>query len=227
VESTEPVAQTQLVSHTGASAIVRLGDSAYGRRMQLTNEHTAPDGQYTWESGPSDPPRLSDGPGTYAEIDIAASAAQLWPIITDLNMPAKFSTEFRGARWAEDSTGPAIGASFIGSNVHTAIGQWEVPCFVHRCVEPREFGWVTSNPDNPGAQWVFTLTETGSTEGGPVTGLRYSLIIGPGPSGLTPAIKNMPEKEPRILSRRLDEHRGNMQLVIEGIKAIAEPGSIQ
>jgi Polyketide cyclase / dehydrase and lipid transport len=197
--------------------VVRLRDWAYGRFMESGSEQSAVPGQYTWESGPSDPPRLSDGPGTYVEIAIAASPAQLWPIITDLNMPAKFSAEFRGARWAEGSTGPAIGASFIGSNVHTAIGEWDVPCFVHRCEERREFGWVTSNADNPGAQWCFTLNEDGA-----VTRLRYSLILGPGPSGLSPAIKKMPEKEPRILSRRLDEHRGNMQLVVEGIKAIAE-----
>jgi hypothetical protein len=183
--------------------------------MESGSEQSA--GQYTWVSGPSDPPRLSDGPGTYVEIEIKASAEKLWPIITDLNMSAKFSAEFRGARWAEVSTGPAVGASFIGSNVHAAIGEWDVPCFVHRCVEPTEFGWVTSNPDRPGAQWCFTLTSNGV-----VSALRYSLILGPGPSGLTPAIQKMPEKEPRILSRRLDEHRGNMQLVIEGIKAVAE-----
>ncbi len=190
--------------------------------MESTSESAAANGRYTWESGPSDPPRLSDGPGTYVEIDIAASAAQLWPMITDLNMPAKFSAEFRGARWAEGSMGPAIGASFIGSNVHAAIGEWDVPCFVHRCEDRREFGWVTSRADSPGAQWCFTLTESGS-DGGQVTTLRYSLILGPGRSGLTPAIEKMPEKEPRILSRRLDEHRANMQLVVEGIKADAEP----
>jgi hypothetical protein len=185
--------------------------------MESGSEQSAIPGQYTWVSGPSDPPQLSDGPGTFVEIDIEASAAQLWPIITDLNMPAKFSAEFRGARWAEGSTGPAIGASFIGSNVHAAIGEWEVPCFVHRCEDQREFGWVTSDPDHPGAQWCFTITEDGV-----VSRLRYALIIGPGPSGLSPAIKKMPEKEPRILSRRLDEHRANMQLVLEGIKTEAE-----
>jgi hypothetical protein len=185
--------------------------------MESGSEQSAVPGQYTWVSGPSDPPRLSDGPGTYVEIDIAASAAQLWPIITDLNMPAKFSTEFRGARWAEGSMGPAIGASFIGSNVHAAIGEWEVPCFVHRCEDQREFGWVTSDPDHPGAQWCFTITANGA-----VSRLRYALIIGPGRSGLTPAIEKMPEKEPRILSRRLDEHRVNMQLVLKGIKTEAE-----
>ncbi len=185
--------------------------------LDLALEQPVPAGQYTWVSGPSDPPRLSDGPGTYVEIDIAATTAQLWPIITDLNLSAKFSAEFRGARWAEGSTGPTVGASFIGSNVHAAIGEWDVPCFVHRCEEQRQFGWVTSNPDRPGAQWCFTITSDGV-----VSTLRYSLILGPGPSGLSPAIMKMPEKEPRILSRRLDEHRGNMQLVIEGIKADAE-----
>lgn len=184
--------------------------------MESTSEQ-APDGQYTWESGPSNPPRLSDGPGTYVEIEITASPEQLWPIITDLNMPAKFSSEFRGARWAEGSSQPAIGASFIGSNVHAAIGEWDVPCFVHRFDNQREFGWVTSDAAYPGAQWCFTLAPNGS-----VTRLRYSLVLGPGPSGLTPAIQRMPEKEPRILSRRLDEHRGNMRLVVEGIKADAE-----
>ncbi len=32
----------------------------------------------------------------------------------------------------------------------------------------------------------------------------------------------MPDKEPRILARRVDEHRANMTKVVEGIKAAAE-----
>ena len=32
----------------------------------------------------------------------------------------------------------------------------------------------------------------------------------------------MPDKEPRILARRVDEHRVNMQAVLDGIKALAE-----
>ena len=54
------------------------------------------------------------------------------------------------------------------------------------------------------------------------TRLRYSVILGPGPSGITAAIESMPEKEPRILARRIDEHRVNMTKVVEGIKAAAE-----
>jgi nitroreductase len=169
---------------------------------------------HTWESGPSDPPCLADGPGTVVEVDIKAPIDEVWPIVTDISFGARFSEEFLGARWAEGVEGPAIGAQFIGRNQHPAIGEWEVPCFVDRYVEGAEFGWVTSDPDNPGARWCFELSSIAGA-----TRLRYSLIIGPGPSGISAAIENMPDKEPRILFRRIEEHRANMQKVVDGIKA--------
>ncbi len=46
--------------------------------------------------------------------------------------------------------------------------------------------------------------------------------MGPGPSGLTPAIEAQPDKEERIVARRLDEWRTNMQATVDGIKSIAE-----
>ncbi|MBT5754845.1 MAG: hypothetical protein HOI41_07745, partial [Acidimicrobiaceae bacterium] len=33
------------------------------------------------------------------------------------------------------------------------------------------------------------------------------------------AIASMPDKEPRILHRRINEHRSNMQAVIDGVAA--------
>jgi nitroreductase len=172
---------------------------------------------HTWVSGPSDPACLADGPGTVVEVDIEASIDDVWPLVTDIDFGAEHSEEFRGARWADGFDGPALGARFIGSNVHPAIGEWDVPCFVHRHVERAEFGWVTSDPDNPGAQWRFELASIAGA-----TRLRYSLIIGPGPSGISAAIAAMPDKEPRILFRRIEEHRANMQRVVDAIKASAE-----
>ena len=171
----------------------------------------------TWESGPSSPARLSDGPGTVVEIDIKAPPAVVWPFVTDISFSADFSNEFTGARWVEGSNGPALGASFIGSNTHPAIGSWEVPCFVHRFVEGREFGWVTSDADNPGARWRFELAGIAGA-----TRLRFSVVLGPGPSGISAAIANLPDKEPAILRRRIGEHRANMQRVIDGLKDAAE-----
>ncbi len=181
----------------------------------------------TWESGPSDPPCHADGPGCVVEVDIKAPPAAVWPYLTDISFGARFSEEFVGARWADGDEpdgqpgGPAVGATFIGSNSHPAIGEWEVPCFVTHCEEPREFGWASADADNPGARWRF---EASSIAG--ATRLRFSMIIGPGPSGITAAIESMPDKEPRILFRRIDEHRANMTKVVEGIKAEVEAGRV-
>ena len=169
---------------------------------------------HTWERGPSDPPTIADGPGTVVEADIKASVADVWRVVTDIDLPAQFSEEFLGARWDDGVDGPAVGARFIGRNQHPAIGEWEVPCFVHRYVGEREFGWVTSDPDEPGARWCFELASIAGA-----TRLRFTVHLGPGRSGLSHAIDANPEKEPRIIHRRLEEHRANMQRVIDGVKA--------
>ena len=167
----------------------------------------------TWASGPSDPPCLADGPGAVVEVDIKAKAADVWAMVSNPALSAEFSGESLGAEWADGAVGPALGARFIGRNKHKAIGEWEVPCFVHRYVEGKEFGWVTSDPENPGAQWCFEVASiAGSVR------LRYSLTLGPGPSGITKAIENMPDREPDILRRRVQEHRANMQRVVDGVK---------
>jgi len=167
----------------------------------------------TWASGPSDPPCLADGPGTVVEVDIKAKAADVWAMISDPAVSSKFSPESLGAVWAEGFDGPALGAQFVGTNKHKAIGEWDVPCFVNRFIEGKEFGWVTSDVDNPGAQWCFEVASiAGSVR------LRYSLTIGPGPSGISHAISNLPDREADILRGRVREHRGNMQKVLDGIR---------
>jgi hypothetical protein len=46
--------------------------------------------------------------------------------------------------------------------------------------------------------------------------------MGPARSGINLAIDRMPDKESRILERRLGEHRANMQRTLDGIKALIE-----
>ncbi len=167
-----------------------------------------------WASGPSDTPCLADGPGTVVEVDIKAKPADVWAMVSDPALSAQFSEESVGARWDDGIDGPALGATFTGKNKHDAIGDWEVSCFVNRFVEGNEFGWVTSDPENPGAQWRFEVASiAGSVR------LRYSLTIGPGPSGISAAIERMPDREADILRYRVREHRANMQRVLDGVKA--------
>lgn len=176
---------------------------------------------HTWERGPGDPPTIADGPGTVVEVDIKASVDAVWDVVTDIQIGAQFSEEFVGARWADGVGGPALAAEFIGSNTHPAIGEWEVSCFVDRFDENREFGWVTSDRDNPGARWCFELASIAGA-----TRLRYTLRLGPGPSGISAAIAAMPDKEPRILHRRIEEHRANMQRVVDGVRATVEATAV-
>jgi nitroreductase len=170
----------------------------------------------TAERGPGTQLSFEDGPGAVAEIDIGAAPPVVWALVTDLNLPARFSTEFVGAQWASDERG--VGARFDGRSQHPAIGEWTVPCYVDAHDEPRTFGWRTSDLDQPGARWRFDLEPR---DGG--TRLRFSYVMGPGGSGTTRAIAANPGKESRVLRRRLDEVYANMQRTVAGIKELAEP----
>lgn len=165
--------------------------------------------------GPSDALCFEDGLGILVETDIDASSASVWPLVTDIELPAQFSDEFLGATW--DSEARGVGAVFHGRNQHAAIGEWTIPCFVDAWVEPREFGWSTVDPENSGARWRFELEPSAGR-----TRLRFSYLIGPGSSGTTRAITNYPGKEARVLRRRLNDVQANMQRTVEGIKTLAE-----
>ena len=169
----------------------------------------------TSERGPGEVLRFEDGPGAVAEIDIDTSPRAVWDLVADINLPARFSTEFLGAEWAGDERG--VGAVFHGRNQHKAIGEWTTPCFVDAYDEHRAFGWRTSDLDNPGARWRFDLEPR---PGG--TRLRFSYVMGPGVSGTTMAITANPGKEARVLRRRLDEVHANLQRTVEGVKQLAE-----
>lgn len=159
--------------------------------------------------------QFADGPGTFVTMRIDAPAVEIWPIVTDIELPARFSEEFLGAEWV--GQGPGLGASFVGRNQHPAVGEWQTESFVDRYEPGRVFGWAVSDVDQPGARWSFRLEPD---EDG--TELTFEVALGPGPSGTTMAIEAMPDKEARIIHRRISELHANMQLTVNGIKAIVE-----
>jgi uncharacterized protein YndB with AHSA1/START domain len=161
--------------------------------------------------------RYADGPSVEVEVHIAAPPARVWMLVSDIDLPARFSEEFQGAEWLDDAAGPAAGARFRGTNRHPAIGEWQTTCTLVGYEPERVFAWAVQDPDNPSASWRFELDGDGDA-----TRLRYSCVLGPGPSGLSYAIEQRPDKEERIIERRQDEHRANMQRVVDGIKALAE-----
>jgi nitroreductase len=171
----------------------------------------------TSESGPAETLRFEDGPGAVAETDVDATPATVWALVSDINLPARFSTEFLGAEWETQERG--LGAVFRGRNQHSAVGEWSVPCIVDAYDEERSFGWRTSDAQNPGARWRFELEAIPGQ-----TRLRFSYVMGPGPSGTTLAITANPGKEARVLRRRLNEVQANMQRTVDGVRQLAEGG---
>jgi hypothetical protein len=159
--------------------------------------------------------KYGDGPSVEVDVLIDAPIERVWQLVSDINVPARFSTEFLGAEWLDNA--PCVGARFRGRNHHTALGEWETTSFVNRYELLRAFGWVVTDPDNPSSSWWFELEQ----EPGGVR-LRQGTRMGPAPSGLTIAITAMPDKEERIVARRLAEYETNMRATVEGIKSVAE-----
>jgi uncharacterized protein YndB with AHSA1/START domain len=161
--------------------------------------------------------RFADGPTVQVDLLIEAPIERVWALVSDVGVPALFSTELQEGRWLDDVPEPSAGSRFVGRNQHPAAGEWETTCVVTTWEPERAFSWAVGDPDHPSASWGFEL----ETEGQAVR-LHQWARLGPAPSGLTPAIVAMPDKEERIVARRLEEHRANMQLTVEGIKALAE-----
>jgi uncharacterized protein YndB with AHSA1/START domain len=159
--------------------------------------------------------KYADGPTVEVEILVAAPVERVWGLVSDIELPARFSSEFLGARWIDDD--PKVGARFAGRNHHDALGEWETTSFVARYEPPLAFEWAVTDRDEPSASWWFELDEE---RGG--TRLRQGVRLGPAPSGLSIAIAAMPDKEEKIVARRLAEHERNMRATLEGIKQLAE-----
>jgi hypothetical protein len=133
--------------------------------------------------------------------------------VSDINVPARFSGEFRGADWLDQ---PGLGARFEGRNARQGR-EWTTTSTVTSYLPGVAFGWTVGDVGNPTATWKFEIEplDTGSR-------LRMLATMGPGPSGVLAAIERRPEKEERIIELRLEEWRENMTATVEGIRQLAE-----
>lgn len=159
--------------------------------------------------------RLIDTPTTDLTVEISAAPDEIWPLITDIDLPGRFSDEYVGGEWID---GPArLGATFRGRSRHDRIGEWETTSTVVVFEPNRAFGWAVSSVEHPAAVWTFLIEprQRGSS-------LTYRMQLGPGPSGLSAAIERRPDRENDIIQRRIDEQRVQMRKVVEGIKELAE-----
>jgi hypothetical protein len=161
--------------------------------------------------------RYADRPTTETDVYVAAPPTEVWPLVTEIMTPSRFGTELQEATWVDADGGPCLGARFTGRNFHPARGEWETTSTIVDFEPERRFGWAVGDPDEPSAVWRLELAPEGSG-----TRLRYSAQMGPGPSGITALIEKMPDKEEKVIARRLEEWETNMAATINGIKEMAE-----
>lgn len=161
--------------------------------------------------------RYADNPTVEVRTWIDASPDRVWQFVSDIEVMPSMSKELQAARWLDGATGPALGARFLGRSKHEARGEWETTSYVVEYDPPRVFAWAVADPENPAATWQFSL-EPG--DGG--TLLRQWVRMGPGPSGVSQAIDQMPEKEQKIVFMRLREFEANMTETVQTIKRLAE-----
>ena len=156
-------------------------------------------------------------PGVEVYADIAAPIEQVWDVVTDIGLMPAYSTELQSVEWVDGFDGPRLGARFLGTNRHAAIGVWTTCSHITEFDPPQAFEWTVGNPDGPAAVWRFDLA---SATGG--TRLRYSARLGPGKSGVTVMIEREPDRAEQLVEDRMRQWVAGMEAVVAGVKTRAE-----
>ncbi len=160
--------------------------------------------------------RYRDQPTVEVTQRVKCDLRTAWDMVTDINLPARCSSELESVEWVGDAQGVEIGARFRGRNSHEALGDWATVCEVVEVEEERRWVYNVIGPDGVSATWGFEVEP--ASDG---VLIRQWARMGPGPSGLSLPIAAQPGKEARIVARRLSEWQQNMQANLDWISAQA------
>ena len=161
--------------------------------------------------------RYADMPTVEVSTWIQAPPEAVWRLVSDIGLMPGLSRELQSVEWLDGVSQPAVGARFLGRSKHDALGEWSTTSCVVEHDPCRVFAWAVEDPEQPSAVWRFTLRpERGGTL------LSQWVRLGPGRSGLSMAIDQMPDKEQKIVFVRLREFEESMTRTLGAIKALAE-----
>ena len=158
---------------------------------------------------------ITEYPSVAVSTVVAVSPERLWQVVPDIDAPAAFSAEFRGASWLSDEP-HGVGSTFEG---HNGRGEntWSTICTVTAYVPSVIFTYIVDRVDEPLAIWSYTLNPEGDK-----TRLTFTATVGLGESGLSSAVARDPENEATIVANRLATWQRNMTATVQGLKSLAE-----
>lgn len=143
-------------------------------------------------------------------LRIEAPPERIYDIVTDIAQMGRLSPECTGGKWLDAAVGPAVGASFKGTNKR-GMARWSTTNGVVAATPGEEFSFETQQS---GTRWTYRLQPDG--DGTVVTESRA-------------AFKERPLVA-RVFSKLIlggvkehdDEMRDGMRATLERLKAIAE-----
>lgn len=160
--------------------------------------------------------RYRDCPTIEAALKIGTTVDAAWAVLTDIEVPARFSPELERAEWLVGHE-VAVGNRFRGVNRNEHYGEWATECVVTEVEDRQRWTWDVTHGEEVSSSWGF---EVEPASGGVL--VRQWVRMGPGPSGLSISIAAMPDKEARIIARRLQEFHAAMTANLEGIRKLLE-----
>jgi uncharacterized protein YndB with AHSA1/START domain len=84
-------------------------------------------------------------------VKINAPAEKVYDLITDVTQMGRWSPECTGGKWTGESTGPAVGATFKGSNRH-GLARWTTHCTITKADPGKAFEWEVKES---GMRWGY------------------------------------------------------------------------
>lgn len=161
--------------------------------------------------------RYRDQPTIEVTLRVRCDVATAWELVTDIGLPARCSAELQAVEWLDEAGRVEVGARFRGRSSHEALGDWETVCEVVEVEDNRRWVWNVVSSQGVSSTWAFEVEP--ASDG---VLIRQWARMGPAPSGLSVAIAATPEKEARIVARRLSEWQQNMQANLEWIRSQTE-----
>ncbi|MGI9164023.1 MAG: SRPBCC family protein [Mycobacterium sp.] len=157
--------------------------------------------------------RYRDRPTIEVTQRVNCDVATAWRYVSDITLPLQSSPELQSVEWLDGADGVAVGARFLGRNRNAGMGDWETVSQVMEVDDQRRWVWSVIVNDEVSTTWGFEVEPT--SDG---TLIRQWGRLGPGFNGLTAAIAANPDKEARIIERRLTHWREVMAANLEWIR---------